>query len=71
MRQSFPVLLALFLAAPAAARVVSYAPVTDRIATPVQQPRTSPEFVLIEAKEGGWAGPVGGSLRTGFPGTAG
>ncbi len=60
MRQTCPVLLALFLAAPAAARVVSYAPVTDRIATPVQQARTNPEFALIEAKEGGWAGPVAG-----------
>ncbi|MBK9087896.1 MAG: hypothetical protein IPL90_02115 [Holophagales bacterium] len=60
MSADLPVLLALLLASPAAARVVSYAPVTDRIATPVQQVRTNPEFVLIEAKEGGWAGPIAG-----------
>ncbi|MFN7989395.1 MAG: hypothetical protein U0529_18105 [Thermoanaerobaculia bacterium] len=67
MRHTSPALLALLLAAPAAARVVSYAPVTDRIATPVQQSRTSPDFVLIEAKEGGYAGPVGGPVVDALP----
>jgi hypothetical protein len=62
-----PALLALLLASPAAARVVSYAPVTDRIATPVQQERTSPEYVLIEAKEGGWAWPLGGPAADALP----
>ena len=67
MRHVSPAFLALLLAAPAAARVVSYAPVTDRIATPVQQPRTSPEFVLIEAKEGAWAWPGGGPSDAALP----
>ena len=46
MRVPCSALLVLSLAAagPAGARVVSYAPVTDQIATPVQQPRTSPRF---------------------------
>ena len=52
MRRTGPVLVTLLLAAPAAARVVSYAPVTDRVATPVQQPRSSTDFVLIEAAAG-------------------
>lgn len=59
--------VAASFALPAAGRVVSYAPVTDRIATPVQQSRTSPEFVLIEAKEGGWMGPVAGPAADGLP----
>ena len=67
MRHPSTALLALLLALPAAARVVSYAPVTDRVATPVQQPRSSSEFVLIEAKEGGFAGPVGGPVADALP----
>lgn len=65
MRLLPPVLLVVALAAPAAARVVSYAPVTDRIATPVQQPRSSPEFVLLESDYGPFGGPM-----TGPPGDA-
>ena len=67
MRRAVPAFLALVLAAPAAARVVSYAPVTDRVATPVQQPRTSSEFVLIEAAAGIWVGPAGGPAVDALP----
>jgi hypothetical protein len=67
VRHPSTALLALLLALPAAARVVSYAPVTDRVATPVQQLRTSPDFVLIEAKEGGYAGPAGGPVADALP----
>jgi hypothetical protein len=65
----FPLSLALAvtLSTPAAARVVSYAPVTDRIATPVQQPRTSPEFVLIESDNGPFWGPGGGPSGDALP----
>lgn len=60
-------LIAAVLSAPAAARVVSYAPVTDRFATPVQQPRTSPRFVLVESAAGpGW-GIGGGPSDAGMP----
>ena len=62
-----PLVVAASLSLPAAGRVISYAPVTDRIATPVQQGRTSPEFVLIEAREGGWLGPVDGPAADGLP----
>ena len=67
MRLLPPVLLVVALSAPAAARVVSYAPVTDRIATPVQQPRSSPEFVLIESDHGPFWGPVGGPAGDALP----
>ncbi|MHB1044836.1 MAG: hypothetical protein ACYC4P_02380 [Thermoanaerobaculia bacterium] len=49
MRLAVPLLLAASLAAPAAARVVSYAPVTNRYATPIHQPRASDRFVLAES----------------------
>ena len=49
MRLAVPLLLAASLAAPAAARVVSYAPVTNRYATPIHQPRASARFVLAES----------------------
>lgn len=67
MHRFVPALLALLLAAPAAARVVSYAPVTDRVATPVQQPRSSSEPVLIEAAAGIWVGPAGGPFADALP----
>ena len=42
-------LLSVVLAAPAAlARVISYAPYTDRAAIPAYQRRTTQHFVLIE-----------------------
>ena len=72
MRRSVTALVAVLLAAPAAARVVSYAPVTSRFAAPVQQPRASADFVLIEAAAGVWTGggPVADPLPwySGFPG---
>ncbi len=49
MRFAVPLLLAASFAAPAAARVVSYAPVTNRYATPIHQPRASARFVLAES----------------------
>lgn len=49
MRLAVPLLLAASFAAPAAARVVSYAPVTNRYATPIHQPRASARFVLVES----------------------
>ena len=49
MRLAVPLLLAASFTAPAAARVVSYAPVTNRYATPIQQPRASARFVLAES----------------------
>lgn len=67
MRLLPPVLLVVSLSAPAAARVVSYAPVTDKVASPVQQPRVSPEFVLIESDSGPFAGPAGGPFWEGLP----
>ncbi len=67
MRLLPSLLLVVALAAPAAARVVSYAPVTDRIATPVQQQRSSPEFVLIESDHGPFWGPVGGPAGDALP----
>jgi hypothetical protein len=78
VRVPFTALLvaAMSAAAPCAARVVSYAPVTDRIATPVQQPRTSPSFVLVESETGSfwgdWGGPAGaGGDLAWFTGTRG
>lgn len=65
MRPAVPALVAVLLAAPAAARVVSYAPVTSRFAAPVQQPRASTDFVLIEAAVGVWTG--GGPVADGLP----
>ncbi len=67
MRLLPPVLLVIAVSMPAAARVVSYAPVTDRIATPVQQPRSNPEFVLIESDQGPFGGPTGGPFWEGLP----
>lgn len=69
MRVLHSALLVVFLsaAAPAPGRVVSYAPVTDRIATPVQQPRTSPAFVLVESETGPFFGPGGGPSDGGLP----
>ncbi len=71
MRVPRSALLVLSLAAagPAGARVVSYAPVTDQIATPVQQPRTSPRFVLVESESGRYWGPMVGLPW--WPGTFG
>ncbi|HEV7241188.1 MAG TPA: hypothetical protein VGQ36_18290 [Thermoanaerobaculia bacterium] len=42
--------LSLFIAAPIFARVISYAPYTNRVAIPSTQDRASRHFVLIEAK---------------------
>lgn len=42
------VVLLVAAASPALARVVSYAPVTDRLAIPAQQKRTNRRFVLVE-----------------------
>ena len=67
MRLLPSVLLVVALSTPAAARVVSYAPVTDRIATPVQQPRSNPEFVLIESEHGPFGGPMGGPAGDAIP----
>ncbi|MHB8798778.1 MAG: hypothetical protein ACYDBY_09985 [Thermoanaerobaculia bacterium] len=49
MRLAVPLLVAASFAAPAAARVVSYAPVTNRYATPIHQPRAAARFVLAES----------------------
>ncbi len=71
MRLALPVLLLAATSIPAAARVVSYAPVTNRVAVPVQQPRTSPLFVLVESEAGTFWGPWGGPFTDGFPYQAG
>jgi hypothetical protein len=71
MRVAIPVLLLMATSIPAAARVVSYAPVTNRVAVPVQQPRTSPLFVLVESETGMFWGPWGGPSTDGFPYQAG
>lgn len=67
MRLVMPVLLLAATSAPAAARVVSYAPVTNRVAVPVQQPRTSPLFVLVESETGFHPWHWGGPVTDGFP----
>lgn len=57
MKHFSAVLLALFaMAAPAFARVISYAPYTDRIAEPGFQDRTTRHFVLLESGEMTWGG---------------
>jgi hypothetical protein len=71
MRLAVPVLLLAATSIPAAARVVSYAPVTNRVAVPVQQPRTSPLFVLVESETGMYPGPWGGLPTDGVPYHAG
>ncbi len=45
----FARLLVLFIAVPAFARVISYAPYTTQVATPSMQERTARHFVLIES----------------------
>jgi hypothetical protein len=71
MRVAIPVLLLMATSIPAAARVISYAPVTNRVAVPVQQPRTSPLFALVESETGMFWGPWGGPSTDGFPYQAG
>ena len=67
MRVAVPLTLVAALAMPAAARVLSYAPVTDRIATPVLQPRTGPRFVLVESEASSFWGPWTGPVSDGAP----
>ncbi|MDL1952215.1 hypothetical protein FBQ97_20745, partial [Acidobacteria bacterium ACD] len=47
-------LLVTGLAGAAEARIVSYAPVTERVAAPAHQRRTNRRFVLVEAKSSFW-----------------
>lgn len=71
MRLAAAVLLLAATSTPAAARVISYAPVTNRVAVPVQQPRTSPLFVLVESETGFHPWHWGGPATDGFPYYAG
>lgn len=48
MKRAASALLFLFCAASASARVISYAPYTDRVAVPAFQARTNRHFVLME-----------------------
>lgn len=53
MRRLSTLLLVLFsFAVPAFARVISYAPYTNRVATPGYHLRTTPHFLLLESEDG-------------------